>query len=135
MEPVVQAVRQRGICEAAVSSRGSLGHAVGLEKHDVAFRVCFFGVDRRPQAGEAAAHDQQIGALVFRQGRARLAIQLIEPEAARLCVGQCEQVGIDGKPLFAARATQDLGSRVADRPLEPIGSKYCGSDHASNSAD
>ena len=68
MQPVVEAVRERGIGEAAVSSRRALGHGIGLEEHDVAVRIRFLGVDRGPEPGEAAAHDQQVGALVSRQG-------------------------------------------------------------------
>ena len=103
MEPVVQAVRQRGIGEAAVSPRSALGYGIGLEERDVAVGVRLLGVDRGPQPGEAAADDQQVRALVSRQGRARLAIQLVEPEAPRLGVGQCEDVGIDGKAPFAVK--------------------------------
>jgi SSS family solute:Na+ symporter len=66
-------------------------------------------VDCRPESGEAAADDQQIGALLAFQGRPRIrAVGLIEPEAARRRVGESEKMGVDD-----------------GLPWRPDGSKYC----------
>jgi hypothetical protein len=72
-------------------------------------------VDRRPQPGEAPADDQQIRALLSRQGRTRRAIRLIEPEALRLRVGQSEEVGIDGKAPFAVKPPM---TRACESPFD-----------------
>lgn len=60
-QPVLQPVGQRPDAEAAVAAAGPEAHRAALEQDDVARRVVGLGVQRRPQAGEAAADDAQVG--------------------------------------------------------------------------
>jgi hypothetical protein len=58
---VRQAVRERGVDEPAVAAAGAPAGRLGLEQHHLPRRPLLLGLQRRPQAGEAAAHDRQVG--------------------------------------------------------------------------
>ena len=58
---VVQAVGQRRCAEPAVPAARAVAHAVGLEDHDPQRRVGVDEGDRRPQPGEPAADDDDVG--------------------------------------------------------------------------
>jgi len=70
--PVVQPVGERRVDETAVPPGRTEPDRPGLEQHDVTPRILFLGLDRRPQAGEPAADDDQAGVVVAGQpGRRR----------------------------------------------------------------
>ena len=85
--PVGDAVGQTRLHEAAVASARRGPDLGGVDEHDVARRIAFFGDDRRPQSRIAATDHAQIAALVAHEGRVRLRlVDVVEP------VG--EQVGV-----------------------------------------
>src|ERR1700721_1904258 len=61
LEAVADAVREAGRAEAAVAAGRRPAAAARLEQHHVAGRVALLGQQRRPQAGEPAADDRQLG--------------------------------------------------------------------------
>ena len=66
--------------DAAGTARGAVRDPPGLDQQHVQIRVLLLGLDSRPQAGEAAADNQQIGARVLLQrlgGRRR--VGAVEP--------------------------------------------------------
>jgi hypothetical protein len=69
---------------AGVPARGAVGDALALEEDDLLLRRELLEEQRRPQAGEAAADDGDIGALLAGERRARgPRRQVGEPVAAR----------------------------------------------------
>ena len=68
---------------AAVAPAGAGAAQVALQDDDVQLRLALFGLYRRPQAGEAAADDANIGGLLALQGGGQVAIAhqgLLNPE-------------------------------------------------------
>lgn len=59
---VRQAVHDRGGDDAAGAAGGAVRDLVRLDQHHVEARVLLLGLDAGPQAGEAAADDQQVAA-------------------------------------------------------------------------
>ncbi len=94
-DAVVEPVRERCVEEAAVAPGGAEGHGLRLEQRHVAARVLLLGLDRGPQAREAAADDHEVGALLAREGRRRRGrVRAVEPEDPRRGVGQrCLVIG------------------------------------------
>ena len=87
-QPVGQPVRQRMGYEAAVAAAAAEADGLALEQHDVAAGIVGLGVQRGPQAGEAAADDAQVRVDGPRERGLRLARrQRVEPERPRLGVG------------------------------------------------
>ena len=72
-EPVAEAVGQRGLDEAAVAAAGGAADPLGLEQEDVAAGVVGLRLQRRPEPGEAAADDAEVGLGAAAQGGRRLA--------------------------------------------------------------
>ena len=76
--PVMQPVGERCVDETAVAAGRTEPDRPGLEQHDVTPRILFLGLDRGPQAGEAAADDDQAGVVVPGQsGRRRRCVLAI----------------------------------------------------------
>ncbi len=70
-------VGERGGDEAAVAPGGRDPEPPALEEDDVARRVVLLRLDRGPQAGEAPAHDDEVGPVARAgEGGARLGTQL-----------------------------------------------------------
>jgi hypothetical protein len=68
---------------AGVSTRGAICDALAFEEDDVPVRRELLQEERRPQAGEAAADDREVGALLAGERSARGSRRKIgEPEAA-----------------------------------------------------
>jgi hypothetical protein len=84
---VGDAVRDRGDREAAVTAARAEARGLGLEQDDVARRVLALGVQRRPQAGEAAADDAQLGVGVGLEYRARRSDRAVALEPVRPPLG------------------------------------------------
>ena len=84
-QPVAEPVRERGGAEAAVAARRPEGDRLALEQDDVA--ALLDREERRPEAGQAAADDEQVGlgGTVGRRARRR-GVRVVEPERARLRV-------------------------------------------------
>ena len=88
-EAVADPVRQRRRAEPAVASGRSAGDAVGLEQHDARTGPLLQGLQRRPQPGQAAADDEQVGVDALAQRRARGGgVGRREPVRSRLGVGE-----------------------------------------------
>jgi hypothetical protein len=66
---VREAVGERIGDETAVASGRAGRHHAGLQDEDVAGGVGALGLDRRPQAGQAPADDDQIGLLAADERR------------------------------------------------------------------
>ena len=60
VQAVGKAVGQRRSDEAAVTPRGTVGHGAALDDDDIQIWVGGLGFNRRPQASETAADDQQV---------------------------------------------------------------------------
>ena len=85
---VLEPVGQRGDREAAVAAARAEAAGLALEDDDLAIRVVRPGLQRRPEAGEAAADDAEIGVDAADQaGRGLGWGEVGEPERARLGVG------------------------------------------------
>ena len=94
-EPVLEAVGKRGEREPAIAAARPAADRVGLEQHHLPGRVVGLRVERRPEPGEAAADDAEVGGGLAAQGRGRLAgRQLGEPERPRLGVGVGSPLGV-----------------------------------------
>jgi len=88
VDAVRQTVRERRVAEAAVATAGPERHRVPLQQEHVAIGPLLLRLDRRPQAGEPATDDRQVGLgqRVERSGRLGCA-GLVEPKRLRRCVG------------------------------------------------
>ena len=74
---------------AAVAPAGARAAQVALQDDDVELRVALLGLYRRPQAGEAAADDADVGPLRALQRRGQVAIAhqgLLKPEGSHVRV-------------------------------------------------
>ena len=60
-QPLGEPVGQRRRDEPAVAPRRRDAEPAALQEHDVARRVVLLGLDRRPEPGEAAADDDEVG--------------------------------------------------------------------------
>ena len=88
-EAVLEPVRERADREATVPPARAEPDCLGLEEDDVARGVVAFGVQRRPEPGEAAADDAEIGLGVAFERRLGLARrQCVEPVRAQGRIGE-----------------------------------------------
>jgi hypothetical protein len=93
---------------AGVPARSAVGDPFALEKNDLLLRRELLQEERRPQAGEAAADDGDVGALLAGERRPiRPRGQIREPEAAFLDRLQRIRLGLrDGAPRRPPPATR-----------------------------
>ena len=90
-------MRERGLEEAAVAAAGAVAAGLGLEQEHVACGVVGLGVQRGPEAGEAAADDAEVGlAHARRRRRLRARRKAVEPEGPHVGVGVGVAVGGGG---------------------------------------
>ena len=107
---VALAVGQAGRAEPAVAPAGRPPDPLALQEHDVPVGVPVAGQQRGPQAGEPAAHDDQVRGRVRGEPRPRLGpVRVIEPEDFRLGVGQGREHPDAGSVLHCRPPAHDVG--------------------------
>ena len=95
--PVLGAVGEAGVDEAAVASRCRPPDPFGLDQHDLRAGVTFGGVQCRPQSGVAATdHEQVAGGRTGQAGIVRAGY--VKPHRPEGCRGEsaCDQSLVDG---------------------------------------
>ncbi len=78
--PVLVAVREARLAEAAVASRRCPGDARSLQQHDATVGLALLRPDRRPESGVPAADNREIRPDVACEARVVRALHVVEPE-------------------------------------------------------
>ncbi len=88
-QAVAESVRERGLGKAAVAPGGPERDVLGLDEEHVARRLALLRDQRRPEAGEPAAHDREVARDVARDGGARLRRGVrVQPVGPRHGIGE-----------------------------------------------
>jgi hypothetical protein len=108
-QAVGQPVGEARRAEAAVAPGRRPAGRARLEQHHVEGRVALPRQQRRPQPGEAAAHDRQVGGDAAGERGQRVGrVRLVEPERPRRGARQRPRhLRIDHRPTFAHREVED----------------------------